>query len=125
MMTVASFAFPICLCRASFAATVCSRAARRSVYAAWGCGKSCLRVAQVSLLLEGAQISVGRGRSSRSRSCESQGTRDQVLIAAKPPGDCAATKSKPQDYCCGSAAVGMYIGAGGGVQAGSGTWLAW
>jgi hypothetical protein len=37
----------------------------------------------------------------------------------------AATTKKSPGYACGSAAVGMYMGAGGGVQAGSETWFAW
>src|SRR5271155_1752374 len=40
-------------------------------------------------------------------------------------GGMGATKAKPPGYACGSAATGMYIGAGGGVQAGSGTRFAW
>src|SRR5580658_1485822 len=61
---VASLAFPICLCRASLAATVFWRAVRRLVYSACGWGNDCLRVAWDSLLLEWMQINVASGERS-------------------------------------------------------------
>src|SRR5277367_6023651 len=59
--TTASLALPTRWCRASFAATVCWRAARRCEYSAWGCGKIASVGRGVSLLLEWVQIGAIHG----------------------------------------------------------------
>src|SRR5271168_4958913 len=56
--TVASLALPMRWCRASFAATVCWRAARRCEYSAWGCDKIASVGRGLSLLLGGFEIDV-------------------------------------------------------------------
>jgi len=57
------------------------------------------------------------GRPTGRYKCQSKVNGSQLKLAA--------TKAKLLGYACGSAATGMYIGAGGGVHAGSGTRFAW
>src|SRR5271170_3531843 len=80
--TTASLALPMRWCRASFAATVCWRAARRWEYSVWGCGKIASVGRGLVYYSNGCKLARSMGRFSRTRirACVEEGL--EAFVAA-------------------------------------------